>query len=224
MPLLLVADDHPLYRLALCQAARGLGDDVEVLQADSLEAARAQLAARPDIDLLLLDLHLPDSHGLMGLAAVRAEHPGVAVLMISAHDDPATVQRALAYGAMGFIPKRASLDQLQTALRTVLDCGDWLPPALQPTLTAAPPSAQDRILAARLAQLTPQQFRVLALVAEGRLNKQIADVLSISERTVKAHLSAIFDKLGVGNRTQAGVLLRTLELSDPAQRVDPGST
>lgn len=220
MPLLLIADDHPLYRMALAQAARGIGDAIEVLEADSLDAARAQLAAQPAIDLVLLDLHLPDSHGLMGLAAIRAEYPSVAVLMISAHDDPATVRRALAYGAMGFIPKRASLADLQAALSTVLDCGDWLPPALRPALAALPPDPQDRDLAARLAQLTPQQFRVLAQVAEGRLNKQIADSLDISERTVKAHLSAIFDKLGVGNRTQAGVLLRTLELIDPAQRVE----
>jgi DNA-binding NarL/FixJ family response regulator len=220
MPLLLIADDHPLYRLALCQAACGLGEHIEVLQADSLAGTRELLAEHPDIDLVLLDLHLPDSHGLMGLAALRAEHPGVAVLMISAHDDPITVQRALAYGTMGFIPKRASLDELQAALRTVLDCGDWLPASLRPALAALPPIPQDRDLAARLAQLTPQQFRVLAQVAEGRLNKQIADTLSISERTVKAHLSAIFDKLGVANRTQAGVLLRTLELVDPAQRLE----
>jgi len=220
MPLLLVADDHPLYRMALCQAARGLGDDVQVLEADSLDAARRQLLAHPAIDLLLLDLHLPDSHGLMGLAAVRSEFPAVAVLMVSAHDDPATVQRALAFGAMGFIPKRAGLAELQAALRSVLDCGDWLPPSLRPALATSAPTPHDRDLAARLAQLTPQQFRVLARVAEGLLNKQIADQLGISERTVKAHLSAIFDRLGVGNRTQAGVLLRTLELADPARRLD----
>jgi DNA-binding NarL/FixJ family response regulator len=220
MARLLIADDHPLYRMALCQAARGLGEDVEVDEADSLDAALRGLAARPDTDLVLLDLHLPDSHGLMGLAAIRAEYPSVAVLMISAHDDPATIRRALAYGAMGFIPKRAGLDELQSALRTVLDCGDWLPEPLRPAVAALPPSPHDRDLAPRLAQLTPQQFRVLALVAEGRLNKQIADALGIQERTVKAHLSAIFDKLGVGNRTSAGVLLRTLELTDPAQRLD----
>jgi DNA-binding NarL/FixJ family response regulator len=220
MTSLLIADDHPLYRMALCQAARGLGAEVEVVEADSLGSALARLAARPDTDLVLLDLHLPDSHGLMGLAAIRAEHPSVAVLMVSAHDDPATVRRALAYGAMGFIPKRAGLDELQAALRTVLDCGDWLPESLRPAVAASAATPQDRALAARLAQLTPQQFRVLALVAEGRLNKQIADALAISERTVKAHLSAIFDKLGVGNRTSAGVLLRTLELVDPAQRLD----
>lgn len=219
MPHLLIADDHPLYRLALVQAARGLGEDVVVREADSLAATLATLAAHPDIDLVLLDLHMPDSHGLMGLAALRAEHPGVAVLMVSAHDDPATIRRALSHGAMGFIPKRAGLEELQTALRTVLDCGDWLPDALRPAIQSAPQDPADADLARRLGALTPQQFRVLSLVAEGLLNKQIADQLGIQERTVKAHLSVIFEKLGVRNRTQAGVLLRSLELADPAKRV-----
>ncbi|MFN3842980.1 MAG: response regulator transcription factor [Rehaibacterium terrae] len=222
MPRLLIADDHPLYRLALVQAVRGVIDGADVAEAGSLEEARAALAAQPDTDLVLLDLHLPDSHGLMGLAALRGEFPSVAVVMISAHDDPATIRRALAYGAAGFIPKRAGMDELQAALRAVLDCEEWLPPALRADIEALPGSREDADLSARLATLTPQQFKVLSRVAEGRLNKQIADELGIQERTVKAHMSAIFEKLGVRNRTQAGVLLRSLELADPSRSVADG--
>ena len=217
MPRLLIADDHPLYRQALTQAVRGVLPGAEIDEAADLPSTLAALTARPDTDLLLLDLHMPGSHGLMGLVSVRAEHPGVAVVMISAHDDPATIRRALAYGATGYLTKRADLDTLQTGLRAVQDCQEWLPPSLRDAVAAIPPSAGDRDTSARLAALSPQQFKVLTRVADGRLNKQIADELGIQERTVKAHMSAIFEKLAVRNRTQAGVLLRSLELSDPSR-------
>lgn len=220
MTRLLIADDHPLFRLALTQTVRELLSEAQVSEADSLTQARAALTAAPDTDLVLLDLHMPDSHGLMGLAALRSEFPAVAVLMISAHDDPVVIRRALAYGAAGFAPKRSSPQELKEALRRVLSCEEYVPPVLREAVHATPHSGQDMQLAARLASLSPQQFRVLALVADGKLNKQIADTLSIQERTVKAHMSAIFEKLGVRNRTQAGVLLRSLELADPAARVD----
>jgi DNA-binding NarL/FixJ family response regulator len=217
---LLIADDHPLYRLALAQAVRGLVPGARVDEVDSLAAARAALKAEPGIDLVLLDLHMPDSFGLMGLAALRAEFPSVAVAMISAHDDAVTVRRALAYGAAGFIPKRAELSQLQAALRAVLACETWLPPGLARAPTGGGEAEQDRQLAARLGSLTAQQFRVLERIGEGRLNKQIAAELGIQERTVKAHVSLIFEKLGVRNRTQAGVLLRHLDVADPTRQVD----
>jgi DNA-binding NarL/FixJ family response regulator len=218
---ILIADDHPLFRLALTQAVRELVAEATVHEADSLDAARALLDARPDTDLVLLDLHMPGSHGLMGLAALRGEHPSVAVVMISAHDDPSTIRRALDFGAAGFIAKRSDMDELKRALSAVLACEDYVPPALRDAVAHATPATDDDRLAAKLATLTPQQFRVLALVAEGRLNKQIADALAIQERTVKAHVSAIFEKLGVRNRTQAGVLLRSLELADPARAAVP---
>ena len=217
MTRILIADDHPLFRLALSQAVREVVAEADVREADSLDAARALLEAQPDTDLVLLDLHMPGSHGLMGLAALRGEHPSVAVVMISAHDEPQTIRRALDFGAAGFIAKRSSMDELKRALATVLACEDYVPPDLAAAVAATEPAPADAPLAAKLSALTPQQFRVLTLVAEGRLNKQIADVLGIQERTVKAHVSAIFEKLEVRNRTQAGVLLRSLELADPAR-------
>ena len=126
----------------------------------------------------------------MGLAALRSEFPTVAVLMISAHDDPVVIRRALAYGAAGFAPKRSSPQELKEALRRVLSCEEYVPPVLREVVHATPHSSQDAQLAARLTSLSPQQFRVLALVADGKLNKQIADTLSIQERTVKAHMAS----------------------------------
>ncbi|WP_024890778.1 response regulator transcription factor [Luteimonas huabeiensis] len=220
MPTLLIADDHPLFRAALRGAADEAADDIRTCEAGTLDDALAMLEARPEIDLVLLDLHMPGNHGLAGLAAIRAQFPAVAVALVSANEDPQIVRRALDHGAAAYIPKSAGLDEMRDAIRAVLDCEQWLPPALRGAVARAESAPGDADLAARLASLTPQQFRVLALVAEGLLNKQIADRLEVQERTVKAHLSAIFEKLGARNRTQAGVILRGLEISDPARRVE----
>jgi len=217
MPSLLIADDHPLFRAALRQAAIASVADCEVREAADLADALAALAVAPDTDLVLLDLHMPGSQGLSGLAALRGQHPGVAVLVVSAHDEPRTVRRVLDHGAAGFIPKSASPAQIGEAIRTVLDCGRWLPPRLAEAVATLAPDPRDTHLAARLARLTEQQYRVLGLIGEGLLNKQIADRLAIQERTVKAHVTAIFEKLGVRNRTQAGLLLRSLDLGEPAR-------
>jgi DNA-binding NarL/FixJ family response regulator len=219
MPSLLIADDHPLFRAALRGAAADAVADLDVREADSLEGVLAQLDAEPGIDLVLLDLHMPGNHGLAGLAAIRAQHPGVAVVVVSANDDPRVVRRALDHGAAGYLPKSTGLDDLRGAIRSVLALEQWLPPALRSAVDGAPSTPSDAALAARLASLSPQQFRVLALVAEGLLNKQIADRLGVQERTVKAHLTAIFERLGVRNRTQASVILRELELSDPSKQM-----
>ncbi|HOV95809.1 MAG TPA: response regulator transcription factor [Thermomonas sp.] len=220
MPSLLIADDHPLFRAALKQAAGDALGEVELFEAGDLNAVLHLLDAHAQIDLVLLDLHMPGNHGLAGLAAVRAQYPGVAVIVVSANDDPRVVRRALDHGAAGYLPKSAGLDELRDAIRRVLACETWLPQALRASVARAASSPHDANLAARLASLSPQQFRVLALVADGLLNKQIADRLDVQERTVKAHLTAIFDRLGVRNRTQAGVVLRELELRDPAHQLE----
>ena len=220
MPALLIADDHPLFRAALRGAAADAVAELVVHEAESLDGVLAVLESEPDIDLVLLDLHMPGNHGLAGLAAIRAQHPGVAVVVVSANDDPRVVRRALDHGAAGYLPKSSGLDELRDAIRAVLACEQWLPPPLRAAVARTQSSSSDADLAARLASLSPQQFRVLTFVAEGLLNKQIADRLEVQERTVKAHLSAIFERLGVRNRTQAGVVLRELELSDPSRRIE----
>lgn len=213
MTRILIADDHPLFRLALKQALQSIAPEATLFEAESLGSARTRLESDPELDLLLLDLHLPDGDGLMGLASFRAEFPSVAVVMISASEDPAMIRSALALGAAGYIPKRASLDELGHALSVILACESFVPDDIRAMLEQLPEPSADERLAERLAALTPQQFRVLGLVAEGKLNKQIADRLGIQERTIKAHLSLIFQKLGVRNRTQASVLLRSLGTS-----------
>lgn len=220
MPTLLIADDHPLFRAALRGAATDAVAGTHVLEAESLDGVLGLLETRGDVDLVLLDLHMPGNHGLAGLAAIRAQYPEVAVAVVSANDDPRVVRRALDHGAAGYLPKSAGLDELRTAIRSVLACEQWLPASLRAAVARAPSSAHDTALAARLASLSPQQFRVLTLVAKGLLNKQIADRLDVQERTVKAHASAIFERLGVRNRTQASVVLRELELADPARQLD----
>lgn len=211
MPRLLIADDHPLYRTALVEAVRTLVPDAQICDAEDMAGVHAVLEATPDVDLVLLDLHMPGSHGLVGLASLRATHPAVAVAVVSAHEEPETIRRALDCGAAGYLTKRADMAELKAGLRAILACEVWIPPDLRDAVAAA----SGRIGDTGLASLSPQQFRVLERVAEGRLNKQIADEFGIQERTVKAHMSAIFEKLGVRNRTQAGVLLGSLNLEDP---------
>jgi len=220
MPKLLIADDHPLFRAALRGAAIDAVAGLVVLEAESLEGVLALLESNRDVDLVLLDLHMPGNHGLAGLAAIRAQYPEVAVVVVSANDDPRVVRRALDHGAAGYLPKSSGLDELREAIRCVLACEQWLPASLRASVARAQSSQHDTELAARLASLSPQQFRVLTLVAEGLLNKQIADRLDVQERTVKAHLTAIFERMGVRNRTQAGVVLRELELRDPARHLE----
>ena len=207
---LLIVDDHPLYRLALRQAIASALPEVRIDEAGDLVAAQAALAAAPDTDLVLLDLQLPGTHGLLALGELRAAHPGVAVAILSARDDAATVRRALAMGACGYLTKHAATDELQAGLRALLAGETWMPVALRTLLARTPRDGDDEGLASRLASLSPQQLKVLQRVAEGRLNKQVADELGIQERTVKAHLTVVFEKLGVRNRTQAGVLLSGL--------------
>lgn len=218
---LLIADDHPLFRAALGQALTGAIADVRVTEACNLDEALKSLCAMPDVDLVLLDLHMPGNHGLAGLAAIRAQYPAIGVVVVSANDDPQVIRRALDHGAAGFIPKSAALDTLRDAVLCVLGGQPWLPDALRNAVAMTRSQQRDTDLAARLASLTAQQFRVLTMIADGLLNKQIADRLAIQERTVKAHVSVIFEKLGVRNRTQAGVVLRELSLTDPAARISP---
>lgn len=213
---ILVADDHPLFRAALRQAAATAVPDTVLAEAADLVAVMDALSGAPDTDLVLLDLRMPGSRGLSGLAALRGQYPGVAVLVVSAHDEPSVVRRVLAHGAAGFVPKSADPATIAEAVRAVLEHGHWLAPDMARAVAALPVDTGDTVLASRLSRLTEQQFRVLSMLAEGLLNKQIADRLNVQERTVKAHVTAIFEKLEVRNRTQAGVLLRSLDLGEAA--------
>ena len=202
MDRIVVADDHPLFRAALRSAVDKAAPGAEVVECASLAEAKAAMVAGA-VDLLLLDLKLSDSEGMAGLAAVRAEQPTVPVAVVSASEDAPVVRHALGLGAAGFIPKSSSLPQMVEAIAAILAGDSWAPDV---------PEA-DNDLAGRVASLTPSQLRILEGLKAGRLNKQIAFDLGVSEATIKAHLTSVFRKLGVHNRTQAVILAKSL---DPA--------
>ena len=200
----MIADDHPLFRGALKQALAGIGGEPEILEAGDFETARSIVAANDDLDLILLDLAMPGVSGLSGLVTLRGIQAGVPVVIVSAHDDPETIRRALSLGASGFISKSSSMEHIREAICTVLAGGIWSPSDIDLGVEADPEISD---LIQRLQSLTPQQSRVLSMLAEGLLNKQIAYELGVSEATIKAHVSAVLQKLGVDSRTQAVIQL-----------------
>jgi DNA-binding NarL/FixJ family response regulator len=199
-----IADDHPLFRGALKEAIAGIGGAPAIHEAGDFESAKALVVANEDIDLVLLDLSMPGASGLSGLISLRGIHPSVPMVVVSAHDDPVTIRRALDLGASGFISKSASMEEIRDAVQTVLAGGIAAPIGLDLGVERDPEVSE---LIKRLQTLTPQQTRVLGMLGEGLLNKQIAYELSVSEATVKAHVSAILQKLGVDSRTQAVIQL-----------------
>lgn len=207
----LIADDHPLFREALKGAVQSVLPTARVCLADQVGSLLSLLEQEPDADLLLLDLNMPGAQGFSALVHVRTNLPMLPVIVVSARDDADTVRRALGHGASGFVPKSADSGTLSAAIRTVLNGDRWAPPGHQD----ASLSSKESELAALLSSLTPAQFRVFGLVAAGRLNKQIAYELDISEATVKAHMSAVLRKFGVNTRTQAVMLAGQLAL-DPS--------
>ena len=199
-----IADDHPLFRGALKQAIGGMADEGVVLEAGDFEAAKKIVAENEDLDLVLLDLSMPGASGLSGLISLRGVHAEVPMVVVSAHDDPETIRRALELGASGFISKSASMEDIRKAVQTVLDGGISAPGGIDLGVEQDPEISD---LIRRLQSLTPQQTRVLGMLAEGLLNKQIAYELNVSEATIKAHVSAVLQKLGVDSRTQAVIQL-----------------
>jgi DNA-binding NarL/FixJ family response regulator len=197
---LVIADDHPLFRGALRQAVAGVVASARIDEAGSFEDLTALLEQDSQVDLILLDLTMPGISGFSGLIYLRAQYPAVPVMIVSASDDVATIRRSLDFGASGFIPKRFGVETLRDAILKVMEGEVWIPPDID--LTAASDPEMTR-LRDRLITLTPQQVRVLMMLSEGLLNKQIAYELGVSEATIKAHVSAILQKLGVESRTQA---------------------
>ncbi|MGE0502128.1 MAG: response regulator [Rhizobiaceae bacterium] len=200
---LVIADDHPLFRGALTQALSGVASNTSIVEAGNFQATKDAVASGDDIDLVLLDLAMPGTSGLSGLISLRGIS-AVPVVIVSAHDDPQTIRRALELGASGFISKSASIEEIRQAVETVLAGGIAAPSGVD-LGDERDPEVSDLIQ--RLQTLTPQQSRVLGMLAEGLLNKQIAYVLGVSEATIKAHVSAVLQKLGVDSRTQAVILL-----------------
>jgi len=213
---ILVADDHPLFRDALKIAVLRAAPDASIIEVSSVAEAIRAASERADLTLILLDLWMPDSQGFFGLAQMRASFPSIPIMVVTAADQPEALSRALDYGAAGFIAKSAKLPDIETAIGAVLAGSRWPPDATVVTETQPDPLAD---MAQRIASLTPAQLKVLQGVLQGRLNKQIAHEMEISEATVKAHMTAVFRKLGVASRTQAVLAARALELADPTSRI-----
>jgi DNA-binding NarL/FixJ family response regulator len=206
---LVIADDHPLFRGALGEAVAGLIQRAEIAEAGTFDEMSKLLNEDGEVDLILLDLAMPGVRGFSGLIYLRAQYPSVPVVVVSANDDPAVIRRCMDFGASGFIPKTLGIEQMRDAIMRVLGGGVWTPPDIDLVGGA---DAESSALMARLATLTPQQVRVLMMLSEGLLNKQIAYELSVSEATVKAHVSAILQKLGVESRTQAVIAAGKISL------------
>lgn len=207
----LIADDHPLFRDALSAALKPLFEDLEFVYADSLDTTIQALEKNADIDLVLLDLYMPGSEDFYGLIRVTEDFPNKPVAIVSGSDAPNIVSRVMKFGARGFIPKTTASADTANAIKKILSGETWLPEHLQDNLIRVDNDEID--IAQRMAELTPKQFQVLKQLQAGLLNKQIAFDLNITEATVKAHISAIFKKLDVNNRTQAVLVAEKLQLN-----------
>lgn len=216
----LTVDDHPLTREALARVFSEIAPRVEMIEAGTLASARAQLAAHADIRLVVVDPALPDATGIDVVRCIIAAHPEIAVLVLSAQDDPATARAAMDAGARGFISRRSSTRVFTEVLRLVLVGGTYIPPeALRavaaptalPQVPETPPAALHKALG-----LTPRQFEVLTLLAQGKPNKLICRALDLREGTIKTHISAIYRALGVANRTEAVYALNRRGVPLPA--------
>lgn len=209
----IVADDHPLFRTAIKEALKANQGETTFLEANSFETLQGLVDENRDVDLVLLDLHMPGVSGFAGLVYLCKRYPSVPVVIISATEDPLVIKRALEHGAAGFIPKSSSLETIINAIDQILMGEIWAPVSVQSNLPGN--NVSELQLAERMAQLTPQQFKVLMMMSQGLLNKQIAYELTVSEATVKAHVTAIMSKLGVSNRTQAVMAANQLAVSRP---------
>ncbi|MGF0537472.1 response regulator [Agrobacterium sp. ES01] len=207
---IIIADDHPLFRGALRQAVSGMEAPQTIIEAGDFEAARKAATDHPDADVLLLDLAMPGVSGFSGLMSLRAEFNSLPIVIVSASDDQTTIRRALELGASGFISKSSGIDDIRAAIQVVLQGDIWTPQFYHGGQEHDPDVAD---LISRLRTLTPQQGRVLSMLGEGLLNKQIAYELGVSEATIKAHVSAILLKLKVDSRTQAVIQLGKINMA-----------
>ncbi len=206
---IVVGDDHPLVQSALASAFSGVSPGVEIVACYTLdEVVQTVSADPPSIDLVLLDLNMPGADGFAGLFIMLNQFPTTPVAILSAQSGAATIQRAMAFGASGYIPKLLSLPDMTAAINAILAGERWVPRYCDALADDVRQEALE--LARRFATLSPQQMRILARIVDGKLNKQIAGELNLAEQTVKIHVSNILRKLRVSTRTQAAVLASKL--------------
>jgi DNA-binding NarL/FixJ family response regulator len=215
-PVVLIVDDHPLIRSALREALSVMAGCIELLEAANPDEGLALLAQRADADLIVLDLNFSHHDGLKFIERFRAAAPAVPLVIYTMHEDAPTLRQALACGAAGVIPKTHSQKLLQKAIELVMEGGIYLPPNLARELADSEGGE-----APAKAEMSRQQWKILELLAEGSPNKEIARKLGIASSTVKNQLTAIFERLGVSNRTQAAIAARALVDSSPEKADRP---
>lgn len=211
---IIIADDHPLFRDALKQGIANALGQLEIISCGSFSELQKSINRHDDCDLILLDLHMPGAVGFSALHYIGLRCPDIPVSIVSANEDPEVIAQAVDHGASGFIPKSADIAVIVGAIRQILDGQVWLPRDVR--LQVEEVRQRSGEVADKLATLTPSQFRVLMMLVDGRKNREIADEVCVTEATIKAHLTEIFRKLDVSNRTQAAMLAANyLEVDNP---------
>lgn len=213
MPVVIIADDHPLFRDAIKQAIEGMMPNCSFRLAGDLDDLRQQLRETEAVELVLLDLSMPGTTGFSGLLSIRSEFQDIPVIVVSATEDPVTIRKCIELGASGFIPKSSGAEYIVEGINAVQLGEVWTPPNVD--IDADIDDASSDLLI-KIQSLTPQQTRVLSMLAEGLLNKQIAYELGVSEATVKAHVSAVLLKLNVDSRTQAVIMMNKIAVNQSA--------
>lgn len=217
LPVVIIADDHPLFRDAIKQAIEGLMPNCTFRLAGDLDDLRQQLRETEAVELVLLDLSMPGTTGFSGLLSIRSEFQEIPVIVVSATEDPMTIRKCIELGASGFIPKSSGAEYIVEGIKAVQTGEVWTPPNVD--IEADMDETSNELLG-KIQSLTPQQTRVLSMLAEGLLNKQIAYELSVSEATVKAHVSAVLLKLNVDSRTQAVIMMNKIAANQSAANVE----
>jgi DNA-binding NarL/FixJ family response regulator len=200
--IILIADDHPLFRQALSVMLHARFSTARLLEAETIPELE-QVLTQQSVDLLLLDLDIPGAQGFNTLINIRQLYPDLGVIIVSGIEDNDTINKAMYHGAAGFIPKSSTVDNMAHAITRVF-AGELYTPLLCDSETT------DKAIDDKISLLTPQQNKILLMIGEGLLNKQIAHELGLTESTIKSHTSIIFLKLGVRNRTQAVIALNDM--------------
>jgi DNA-binding NarL/FixJ family response regulator len=212
MSTFLIADDHPLFREALQAALNPFFDSMKIIESDSLSSTLKAIKNHPEIDLILLDLNMPGSDNYYGLTSAIDKAANTPIIVVTASDNEESVNIAMHFGARGYIPKTFNSRKMAHAIMTVLDGGKFIPEKYIDKIGVNVPDLMTSI--EHVKGLTPKQLRVLRCLKEGKMNKQIAEELFVTEATVKAHISAIFKKFNVSSRTQVVLLVDKIDLAD----------
>ena len=212
MSTFLIADDHPLFREALQAALNPFFDGMKIIESDSLSSTLKAIKNHPEIDLILLDLNMPGSDNYYGLTSAIDKAANTPIIVVTASDNEESVNIAMHFGARGYIPKTFNSRKMAHAIMTVLDGGKFIPEKYIDKIGVNVPDLMTSI--EHVKGLTPKQLRVLRCLKEGKMNKQIAEELFVTEATVKAHISAIFKKFNVSSRTQVVLLVDKIDLAD----------